>query len=119
MTLDEFKALVEKATPNGGEWHTVHGTDDGRFDFATGPWHDTTMPTYDKWTVVNDASFIAASREMVPRLIAVAEAAEELRRQYAGYLVPQLGVTHDDVAKARVALAAALDALSPASEVTP
>ena len=65
MTLEEFKALVEKATP--AEWVHQAGTVAVRVLDTAG-----IVATAGR---IEDRAFIAASRSFVPRLIAVAEAA--------------------------------------------
>ena len=75
MTLDEIKRITTAATP--GPWlREIHGTQEGSFDLATGPWHDQRQEDNNKST--QDAAFIAMARTVLPKLIAVAEAAQKI-----------------------------------------
>ncbi len=73
MKLDELKKLCEAATPEDKWSSTLESTADGRFEYATGPWHDQSKGNTN--FAHNDAQLIAAARTMIPKLIAVAEAA--------------------------------------------
>ena len=69
MKLDEIRKLCDETTP--GPW----GSDRlvlGCEDFAaTGPLH------VDKASALADCRFIAAARDLMPKLLAVAEAADD------------------------------------------
>ncbi len=101
MTLDELKALEAAATP--GPWEYAHGNVIDHWEL----WN----PKTSEYVVQDDSgveprtedlALIAAARTMLPRLIAVAEAAAWAQRVGAGY--------DDDCDQALRAALAALEA---------
>ena len=71
MTLDELAALEKAATP--GPWRLMPDGDGGFFSILLGP---TSTHPFGEMDVGTDANLIAASRNMLPKLIAVARAAK-------------------------------------------
>ena len=82
MTLDELAALEKAATP--GPWHYLgktSGKPDGEgvlWPFVLGPGQENAIcyTEGDYWTEHENCGLIAASRNMLPKLIAVARAAK-------------------------------------------
>ncbi len=101
MTLDKFKKLVEAATP--GPWR--YGSEHNGCRYI-GTACDRLLPFvgYSFEVRERDAGFIAACREMVPKLIAVAEAA-------ANPFIEPSDIPALEEHEAYKALRAALDAL--------
>lgn len=83
IPLDELKRLSREATPVK-EWEIkVDETDCGRFEYATGPWHDVLKNNNDR--AYDDAKLIVAMRnnidamiERMERLERVAEAVKKI-----------------------------------------
>ena len=75
IDLAELRRLHEAATP--GPWEqSIAGIEGDNYVAGTGPWHRV---TFNESASMYDATLIAAARNALPALLAVVEAALELR----------------------------------------
>jgi len=91
MTLDELKKLEQAATPEpwkpDRETGFCHVYKDGKRTRSiadTGPTRNGSYGSHSSW---NNTQLIAASRNMLPKLIAVAEAAKIINRSWNAGIV--------------------------------
>lgn len=81
MKLEELEKLCEAATPINN-WNSIQEySASGAYEYATGPWHNAESSVNSE-QVRQDAEFIDAAREYMPKLIEVVKAAKIVLKRF-------------------------------------